>query len=1027
MLQSICHSCHSLDGVVFLQEIVGHVEDVLPSALPLLSAFSVASSSQLDRRRLTLWQQSEARRYRSWLSGLAIGMFGTGGVSTGATAAGGDFPSPEVDSTGGSPLGGRPARGPASPGSGPPAASSPGGAASPGHPMSQHSRSASAEASLGGAGPGRPVSGQLCCEFTELASLYLEFRCCVSPATEAMSLLGSAAAGASPRLASAGASDGPSRLKPGDLLATGASDDAASFDLGLSSRSRVFIPRPPAVTPPWWWPSIPQQALAILPTSFVGSSLGPNGLAGTSGTDGCSPATGRLPLASPFIDRVGSFHAASHPTPAGAPACGHLPSFSPGLPPGSVLRPTAADRLDASLSAHLHSLTSSMAFPTFLPADAGLAHKPLVHSLLVQSIQQGMGLPSNHRIEVWLRCSGALELAADSLSRWMLHGIPSAERSLLLSGGGIVHTPYLNLVSLAKSSLSPRYGQLRREIYRDIGRTFPQEADFAHFCTSEHLCEPCRKLNSPSLSQTVSRGDLPTCRGTSCGNDMLVDILLAYGARNPDVGYAQGMNFIAGTIIKAGASRTQAFWILAGLIERVLPPAFFGKRLEGSRIECDIVERLFESPATIERLLRAGYHADKSTLYRAIRRQGISSSAVLMGWMAALWSLSDLPSEIVLLIWDRLFTEGSAILTHTSVCLLACAEAAVLQQQAQARLSSSASSSVGSSSESLFGLSSFSSFFGAATGRPSRGAYPNPLSSMPGPGDPPRVSIKSISLSDLLDEPAAGRSALPEAPVPGPDPETEDGAEPPIDDPAHFRWKKALSWLSPGHEASTGAMPDAMALGPVASGPVTPGPMSSDAAESHLPVSDPPKADAPVADAQPSDPGVLPPPAPGAPLPASSRPTSPFETGSITVLSDEDLFLSGSDSSFQMLGPGFDSPSELQLFFNQAIQLALACGQAPGGRVPASPGPSASASAAGGLGSLGNVVSLPRPGGGDSTGPGAYLPYSTVLLEALTGPLLVNLQANRIAKLRSEATIRIQVEDNIAEDRLLQWKESNNF
>jgi hypothetical protein len=55
------------------------------------------------------------------------------------------------------------------------------------------------------------------------------------------------------------------------------------------------------------------------------------------------------------------------------------------------------------------------------------------------------------------------------------------------------------------------------------------------------------------------------------GKGSLERVLLAYAHRNPQLGYCQSMNFLAGTLLLVARSEEEAFWLLAVMVEDLFP------------------------------------------------------------------------------------------------------------------------------------------------------------------------------------------------------------------------------------------------------------------------------------------------------------------------------------------------------------------------------------------------------------------------------------------------------------------------
>lgn len=57
--------------------------------------------------------------------------------------------------------------------------------------------------------------------------------------------------------------------------------------------------------------------------------------------------------------------------------------------------------------------------------------------------------------------------------------------------------------------------------------------------------------------------------------EVLFRILFSYAKRNSEIGYCQGMNIIAYFFLTSGFSEEQSFWMLAYLIENIIPKGYY--------------------------------------------------------------------------------------------------------------------------------------------------------------------------------------------------------------------------------------------------------------------------------------------------------------------------------------------------------------------------------------------------------------------------------------------------------------------
>lgn len=124
-------------------------------------------------------------------------------------------------------------------------------------------------------------------------------------------------------------------------------------------------------------------------------------------------------------------------------------------------------------------------------------------------------------------------------------------------------------------------------------------------------------------------------------------------SRNPIVGYCQGMNLVASTLLLVFANEEEAFWVLCAIIERILPEDFFAPSLLPSRA-CPLVLLDFVKE-----------HLPK--LYAHLRDLGVDLTAICFSWFLSLFT-DCLPVEVtrrfsalsarILMVYRRYFGFG---------------------------------------------------------------------------------------------------------------------------------------------------------------------------------------------------------------------------------------------------------------------------------------------------------------------------------------------------------------------------------
>lgn len=203
------------------------------------------------------------------------------------------------------------------------------------------------------------------------------------------------------------------------------------------------------------------------------------------------------------------------------------------------------------------------------------------------------GVPPNLRPSVWMSVSGAAKKSST-----------------------VPHSYYTDLSLAVRGKETPATLQ----IDQDLARTFP-----AH----------------PWLD-------------TPLGHAALRRVLVAYSYRDSQVGYCQGMNYVAALLLLVMEDEEAAFWMLAVLLENILVKDCYSDHLTG----CHVEQRVFKD------LLRK--HCPRLAAH--LDNIGFDVSLVITEWFLCLFSKS-LPTETVMRIWDVLFNEGARVVFKIALAI----------------------------------------------------------------------------------------------------------------------------------------------------------------------------------------------------------------------------------------------------------------------------------------------------------------------------------------------------------------------
>ncbi|KAL1621321.1 hypothetical protein SLS56_009261 [Neofusicoccum ribis] len=150
------------------------------------------------------------------------------------------------------------------------------------------------------------------------------------------------------------------------------------------------------------------------------------------------------------------------------------------------------------------------------------------------------------------------------------------------------------------------------------------------------------------------------------GVQKLNEVLVAYARRNPAVGYCQGMNLITACLLLIMPTAEDAFWMLATMVETILPNRYYDHSLLASRAD-QIVLRQYVR----ELLPKLSAHFDELS---------IELEALTFQWFLSVFT-DCLSAEALFRVWDVILCmhDGSTFLFQVALALLKLNEKALIE------------------------------------------------------------------------------------------------------------------------------------------------------------------------------------------------------------------------------------------------------------------------------------------------------------------------------------------------------------
>ncbi|OLL27091.1 TBC domain-containing protein [Neolecta irregularis DAH-3] len=210
------------------------------------------------------------------------------------------------------------------------------------------------------------------------------------------------------------------------------------------------------------------------------------------------------------------------------------------------------------------------------------------------------GVPVVYRAKVWAECSGASQLRQPGY--------------------------YDDLISDGRDTDSMSVQQ----IDMDINRTMPNNVFFG---------------------------------GKGPGVPKLRRLLLAFSRHNPSIGYCQGMNVIAATLLLSHSTEEDAFWVLVSIVEKILPEGYFTPDLITSRAD--------------QRVLKQYLKELCPKIHNFFAKMRVDIESVTFGWFLSVFT-DCLPPEVLFRVWDVFFMEGNTFLWRVAIAIIKINEKGIL-------------------------------------------------------------------------------------------------------------------------------------------------------------------------------------------------------------------------------------------------------------------------------------------------------------------------------------------------------------
>ncbi|EDV92564.1 growth hormone-regulated TBC protein 1 [Drosophila grimshawi] len=221
-----------------------------------------------------------------------------------------------------------------------------------------------------------------------------------------------------------------------------------------------------------------------------------------------------------------------------------------------------------------------------------------------------------------------LSLLSPTLKRYIRKGIPGPYRTnvwMAITGADVQMKKQPNLYS-SLLNIQHFNKEISDSISIDLPRTFPDNINF----------------------------DLE--------KERLFNILCAYAHHNREIGYCQGLNYIAGLLLIVTKDEEKSFWLLKYIVEQITPQ-YHSHNMANLLRDLAVFREL-----VIRRIPEVNRHLEDL---------GLPYAVIASKWFICIFA-EVLPVETVLRIWDCVFAEGYKIIFRAALALFTTHKSAIL-------------------------------------------------------------------------------------------------------------------------------------------------------------------------------------------------------------------------------------------------------------------------------------------------------------------------------------------------------------